>query len=539
MDNLIDFSYKIFNDPLFTCFLIVGLGLLLGAIKVKGFSFGVSGVFFIGLLFGLIGFITPKHLTTFGLLLFMYVLGIQGGPTFFNSMSKRGIPYILITLCMMSVSILTVIILGKACNLANYEILGVYTGTFNNSSGLAILMEGHWGDTLLPAYGIVYPLGAVGTVIAVQVLPLIFRKNLAAEFIKHREQKKQKIFLSRKFIVEDEKIVDRALADLNFRTLTGATISRIRRGGKLIIPKADTTLKTDDVILVVGDEDSIEKVRELVGNETHENMDIDPNVIARQFMMVNHHLHNSELGELGLTKNYNIVVTRVERSGIELGASHDLIIELGDVITVVGKKRQVNKLEKLLGKTSALSPELDLVSLALAVSFGIIIGKLTIPMPVIGSFTLGVSGGALLAGLFLGYARRFGILTNQISDIAKNVIKDIGLSFFLAGVGASAGSALIGTNLGLLSQMIFVAAMIIILCVISIFLLAYKILKMDFVKSLACLCGGMFNSAALGSLTQMVGSDEPSSFFATCYPMATFGSIIATQILAQILIFMG
>ena len=535
MDNVVDFIYKLLIDPLYSCFLIVGLGLLLGAIKFKGFSLGVSGVFFVGLIFGFLGFITPKHLTTFGLLLFMYVLGIQGGPTFFNSMSRKGIPYILITLCMMTVSILTVLILGKAFQFEAVDILGIYTGTFNNSSGLAILMEGSWGDKLLPSYGIVYPLGAVGAVILVQLLPIIFRKNTALEFIKHRESSSQKIFASRKFIVENKGIEGKTLVELDFRAKTGATISRLRRGKKIIVPSPDTVFKSDDVILVIGDEDSMDKVKKMVGNETHENMDIDPNVIARQFAIANTHQHNRELSELGLTKTFGVIVTRIQRSGIELPASPDLLLEMGDILTIVGKKRQLEKLEKFMGKTSGISVELDLVSLAIGVSLGIIIGRITIPLPLVGNFTLGITGGALLVGLFLGYAKRFGFLTSQISEVAKNVIKDIGLAFFLAGVGASSGSALIGTGFASAPKMLIISASIITLCVFSIFFLAYKILKMDFVKSLACLCGGMFNSAALGSLVQMAGSDEPTAFFATCYPMATFGSIIATQVLGQIL----
>lgn len=536
MLHVIDFMYRLLIDPLYSSFLIVGLGLLLGTIKVKGFSLGVSGVFFVGLIFGLLGFITPKHLTTFGLLLFMYVLGIQGGPTFFNSMSKKGIPYILITLCMMTVSVLTVLTLGKLLDFNNADILGIYTGTFNNSSGLAILMEGSWGEQLLPSYGIVYPLGAVGAVILVQIIPLIFRKNTALEFMRHRETKAQNIFASRKFIVENRAIEGKTLVELDFRANTGATISRLRRGKKIIVPSPNTTLENDDVILVVGEESALDKVKNLVGNETHENMDIDPNVIARQFAITNPYQHQRELSELGITKTFGVIVTRVQRSGIEIPASHDLLLEIGDIVTVVGKRRQIDRLKKFMGKTSGLSVELDLVSLAIGVSLGIIIGRITIPLPFVGQFTLGITGGALLIGLFLGYAKRFGFLTSQISEVAKNVIKDIGLAFFLAGVGASSGSALIGTGFASAPQMLLISASIIILCVFSIFFLAYKILKMDFVKSLACLCGGMFNSAALGTLVEMVGSDEPTAFFATCYPMATFGSIIATQILAQVLL---
>lgn len=536
MEQVFYYLHQLSLDPLFTLFLILGLGLMLGAIRIKGFSLGVSGVFIVGMLFGIAGFVTPKHLTTYGLYMFMYVLGIQGGPAFFNSFSKRGIPYLLVTLCMIVASIIAALIAGKLSGLDDVSIMGVYLGIFNNSSGLAILMEGVWGDSILPSYGLIYPIGAVGAVFFVQFLPMILKKNVAAEFLRHREQKKNVIFKTGKFVVENEEITNKKLSTLNFRQETGATISRMMQDGKLIVPTGDTVLLAGDVIMAIGDEASQEKVRKLVGYETHENLDVDPTVVAQQFVITNQYIHNTTLAELGIGTNFKVVVSRIQRAGIELPPHNTLALETGDVVTVVGKKRNIKKLEKLFGKGGTKSAELDLISLALGVGLGIALGKITINLPIIGNFTLGMTGGILLVGLFLGYARRFGFLTNQISDSAKNIIKNIGLSIFCAGIGASSGMALLNCEFSGIPPMIITSLVILIVNLFSVFLLSYKILKMDFVKSLACVCGSTFNSAAADSVVQMAGDDEPATYFATCYPLATFGAIIACQILGHILL---
>ena len=539
MEDLFHYTYQLITDPLFASFLIVGLGLLLGAVRIKGVSLGVSGVFIVGMIFGLFNIVTPKYLTTFGLLLFLYVLGIQGGASFFNSISKKGIPYLAVTFCMMAVSIIVTFIGGRICGLKNNDILGFYTGIFNNASGLAILLDNPtWGDSLLPSYGLIYPIGAVATVFAVQLIPAIIKKNVQVEFM-HTKNKSSSAMpekiLTRKFFVESNKFTGKTLAELDFRAKTGATIERIRHKGKITIPTADTVLYENDIIKVNASEAALEEVRKLVGEESFDDLS-DPTIVSSKIVMTNHTLHHVDLIESGIAKNYEVIIIRVERAGIIFTPSVDMTLELGDILTVVGKKHRIKSAEKFIGKPGVTSAELDLISMALGVAIGMGIGKITIPLPFLSSFTLGMSGGALFAGLFMGYIRRFGILTNQISEKAKNVIKDIGISFFMAGVGASSGMALSGTAVQGVGQMIILGIIMLIATIGAMFALCYVVMKMDLVKSLAILCGGMFQSPAITTLTGMVKSDEPMAYFATCYPLATFGSIIATQILAQILI---
>lgn len=513
-------------------------GLLLGSFKYKGFSLGSSGVFFVGFILGCLGLVTSKYITTFGLIIFMYTLGIQAGPSFFNSISRKGIPYIIIAVSVSFFSIISTLVTGNLFKLSPGDMLGIYTGSLTSSSSLAILMEIGWGKDILPSYGVVYPIGLVSVIIFIQAIPSVFKKDLITEFKKISDIKDQgeaTHLISRKFMVENPKIIGKQIKELNLGEDLEATISRLRRRGKIIIPGDETVLKLRDVILVVGSEEALEKIHILMGNETHDDMEIDPGIEARQILITNPSLHHVSIDHLGISKHYHAVITRIYRSGMELAPVHDFIIELGDSILAVGKKNNIDRLARFLGRRERTFAEVDLISMAFGIALGIIIGNITIPIPYIGYVTAGISGGSLIVGLFLGYIRRLGFLTGQMSPSAKIVIKELGLCLFLSGIGASAGFSMTDTNTNQILLMILCSVIVLLFTMTSVFLIAYKILKMDFIKSITCLCGGMVSTPALGTLTSILNSDKPTYIFAACYPLSLFGCIVSSQILAMIL----
>lgn len=545
MGSILNFFTETLQDPLFSSLIIVGLGLLVGVIKINGINLGIAGIFIVGMVCGFFGMTTPDDLTLFGLLTFIYVIGIQGGSAFFNSMSKKGLPYLFVTLVMTGMSSIACIIFGKLLGMNNNDIVGVYNGALNNSAGLAILMENpQWGKAPLPSYGLTFPIGVVATVIAVQLIPKLLKKNMLQEYQKIKEQeqlneKKISRVMSSKFIVENADIIGKTLKELNFSSKIGATIEVIKKHGEetLTLPTADTVLEENDIIKVNGTEESLKEFSKTIGRKTFERMS-DPNITSARIVMTNHTIHHKKLYETDIPKK-SIIVTKVERAGISFRPSYNFVLELGDILIVVGRKKDVERAEKYIGKAGVTSPGVDIISLALGCGIGIMLGKINIPIPYLGTFTLGSAGGALFVGLFLGYMHRFGIFTNQISQQAKNVIKDIGISIFLAGVGTSSGAALIGIDTNGMSKMFILAFLILIVTISSVFYYSFKIAKMDFIKSLACLSGIMYQSAAIITVNTAVHSEEPTEYFATCYPLATFGVIISAQLVAQILLLIG
>ncbi|MDQ7823930.1 MAG: TrkA C-terminal domain-containing protein [Candidatus Eremiobacteraeota bacterium] len=534
MDDFGTLYYRITNDPLFNTFIVVCGGLLLGRITIRGFSLGSSGVFITGLAFGFAGLVTSKYITTLGLVVFMYALGIQGGPSFFNAISRKGIPYIIVALTMGLSSIGFSLCAAHFLKESPEVTLGIYTGSFTNSSSLAILMDSGWQGMLLPSYGLVYPLGLIAVIVFIQLAPLVMKKDLLTEFKKtgrHIDGAETHL-ISRKFHVENPGATGKTVGELDIREKTGATIARIRRRGKIIIPTSDTLFRTGDVALAVGTEESLEKVHRLLGNETYEDLEIDPLVEARHILVTNPSLHHVSLEHLGLSHHYHVVVTRIWRSGLELVPTDDHVVELGDTLLAVGKRKNLDRLTGWLGKREKTLGEIDLISMSFGIALGIILGSLKLPLPGIGMVTIGISGGALLVGLFLGYVRRFGFLTGQMSPSAKTVIKELGLCLFLAGVGDSAGAGITGVALPEMTKMLISSFFILFGTMSVIFIVCQKLLSMDLIKSLTCVCGGMVSSTALGNLTAKIRSEEPTSVFAACYPLSLFVSILASQILA-------
>jgi AspT/YidE/YbjL antiporter-like protein len=363
------------------------------------------------------------------------------------------------------------------------------------------------------------------------------RKDLRKEFIASKAASPASEgthLIMRKFLVENPSISGRKLSELNLRETSGVTVSRLRRKGRIIIPGGDTVLKLDDVALIVAPQQEMENLHAIFGQETHESLEIDPAVEARQIVVTNPSLHHVMLSAIALHAHYHVNITRIWKSGVEFAPSADHTLELGDTVVAVGRRGNLDKVEKFLGKREKIFADVDFASMCFGIAIGIIIGQISIPIPHLCHFKLGISGGSLLMGLLLGYVRRFGFLTGQMSASAKMILKDFGLSLFIAGIGATAGSRFVHIAPGEIGIIFAASVIILAFSLTAVFLIIYKIMKLDIVQSLAFLCGGFINSLAVTSLTSQVNSEEPSNTFAACYPLSLFVTILAGQILVML-----
>jgi len=535
-EYIYNFFHQIFKEPVFITFLALATGLLAGRFKIKGFSPGSSAVFFTGLILGIFKFEGSDVITTAGLVIFMYAMGIQGGPGFFNSLGRRGIPYLIITisLCLTGLGA-TLAVMYIFC-LSPDMALGIFTGSLTSSSSLAVLSEGGWGKNLFTVYGIVYPVGLFLPILFIQLIPVIMRKDLKKEGAGNNKEKNIEPIIARKFVVERNEINGKTLSEIGFRLQTGgATLSRIRRRGKIIIPGPDTILKLRDVVLAVGTEEAIEKVHKLLGNETHDNLEADPSVEAREIIITNPSLHEVPINQLDMPKRYHTVITRIWRGGIQLVPTPDFVMELGDSLLAVGKKKNLDRVCEFLGKEEKTMGEVDFLSMAVGITAGMIIGQIKIIIPSIGSVMLGNSGGAMLTGMFLGYVRRFGFLTGQMSPAGRMILKELGLDLFLAGIGIQAGANISSIGGLLLLKLLLSSILILISMMTVVLILSHRVFKMNFTNSLACVCGSMTSTPAVVSLNRMAGSEDATFYFASCYPLAVFGITLISQIIALII----
>ncbi len=533
-ESLSQFFQQVINNPIFVTFLILFAGIMFGKINFGLFSFGSSGIFVVGFFAGVLGLRPSEAITQIGLVIFMFVIGLRSGPRFFSSFGMAGVPYIIVSATTGIASVIATFICSSYLGFTTETGLGLYTGSLNTTSSLAILMDKGWNKTILSSYGIVYPLGMIMVILFVQLLPLIMKKDLQKEAIKsfNNEKEKTDLLVARKFIVEKKDLTGIPFSEINFAEKTGATISRIKRKGHIIIPDDSTALKLDDIVLAVGSEESLKNMKRLLGMQSHEDLHIDPSVQSRQIVMTNFSLHDATLDSLGISANYHCVVPRVWRGEFELFPARELVLEQGDTLLAVGKINDLDALEKFLGTKRKKTGEVDFFSMSFTIAAGIVLGMIKIPVPWVGAIALGSVGGTLIMAMFLGYFRRIGFLTGHVSHSAESLLKEVGMNFFLAGLGLKSGAGVTAMDAATVLKMISASAFIMIFTMSSAFFVSYRILKMDFIKSMACVCGSLNNSAAIAALSNAVGSDKVNIPFAACYPISLFGIIICSQLLA-------
>ncbi|MEQ8171696.1 MAG: TrkA C-terminal domain-containing protein [Candidatus Eremiobacterota bacterium] len=532
--KLILFVKNIISEPVFITFSILFIGLAIGKINIKGFSIGNTGIFFTGLIFGITGLKTSDFITVFGLAIFMYVIGIQGGVRFFNLIGKKGLPYLLIALTLSAGSLAGSILMAHIFHSPPEIILGIFTGNLTSASSLSILMEGGWKGKMIAAYGIVYPVGLALPVIFVQIIPFILRKNLYKETIREKTRELHNCLTSRKFMVENSDITGKKLSETGIREKTGATLSKLRRKGRVIIPGPETVLKRGDIVMAEGTEESLKLTNELLGNITYDNMEINPLIETRQIIITNPSVCETSLHELGISQNYHVVITKIWRSGIEFAPKKNFVLDIGDSILAVGKKKNLDRLVRLLGKQEKRTGEVDFLSMSFAIAAGIIAGNIHIPVPGVGIFMLGSSGGSLLVGMVLAYFRRLGFLTGQMSPAARNILKELGLSLFMAGIGEKAGMEIISMDLHSILFIILSSIFILLLSMISMLYVSYRYLRMNLSNSLSCIAGALTSSPALSVISSATNSEEPDLIFASMYPVSLICIVLTSQLLAII-----
>ncbi len=436
------------------------------------------------------------------------------------------------TLC--AVSFTASILTSHIFHFPSEIILGIFTGNLTSASSLSILMESGWKGKMFAAYGIVFPVGLALPVIFVQIIPFILRKNLYKETIREKTRELHNCLTSRKFMVENSDITGKKLSETGIREKTGATLSKVRRKGRIIIPGPETVLKRGDIVMAEGTEESLKLTNELLGNITYDNMEINPLIETRQIIITNPSVHETPLQDLGISQNYHIVITKIWRSGIEFAPKKNFVLDIGDSILAVGKKKNLDRLVQLLGKQEKRTGEVDFLSMSFAIAAGIIAGNIHIPVPGIGMFMLGSSGGALLMGMILAYFRRSGFLTGQMSPAARNILKELGLSLFMAGIGEKAGMEIISMDLHSILFIILSSIFILLLSMISMLYVSYRYLRMNLSNSLSCIAGALTSSPALSVISSATASEEPDLIFASMYPVSLICIVLTSQLLAII-----
>ncbi len=526
---------SLFSSPYFALFVIIAIGFMVGKIKVKGVSLDVSAVIFIALLFGHFGVTIPAALSDFGMVLFIFTIGIQAGPGFVDSFKSKGKTLVILSLIIVFSATLVAILLQNIFNFSASETTGLLTGSLTSTPGLATARE-LTGDNTAVAYGMAYPFGVIGVILFVKLLPKMLKIDISKiekESEKNIGDKFPKIYRG-VYKITNSNIFEVSIIDLRIRTMTGAVIAGVKHGDKFEVPTPQTVLQEGDLIKAVGSEEALEKIKLFLGEEVKYeiNKSENNNYERSTGLVTNKELVNKSLSSLNIQQNFGCTITRIHRSSVDLAPAPELTLKFGDKLTIVGSQENMNLLLKLLGNDKKQLSDTDFFPIALGIILGVLFGKLSINFGNDFSFSFGLTGGILLVALLLSARGRTGKIIWTMSTSANHLLRQLGLLLFLAGVGTSAGATVVESFMNDGISM-FVSGIIITLVPMILATLAAKyILKIDPLDLFGVITGGMTSTPGLAAADSMTSSSAPSIAYATVYPVAMVFLILCVQLIA-------
>ena len=548
------FTEHTFIQAVMMLSLICATGLALGKIKIFGVSLGVTFVFFAGIVAGHFGMtIDPQMLAlaqNFGLILYIYSLGVQVGPGFFSSFKHGGIKLNLLSLLLLLIGTFMAIAVFWATGIGVPDIVGLLSGAVTNTpmlgAGQQALLQAdpdniEGANRMAMACAVAYPFGLIGLIVTIIAL----RKIMAPKKAKHAHDPSSDNTFIAEYQISNPAIFGKTIQEIRKSADCQFVISRVWKDEKLIIPTSETILEEGEHILVISGKQDVERIKLLFGQQENidwNKKDIDWNAIDSQLVsskiLVTKPEHNgAKLGDMRLRNSYGINITRVNRAGIDLLPSRNLRLQLGDKLTVVGEARAIENVSAILGNEAKRLTNPNLLSIFIGIIFGLILGSIPIMVPGISTpIKLGIAGGPIIVGILMGaFGPRFHIATYATRS-ANLMLRQMGLTIYLAGLGISAGGGFFATVFTLegLKWVLTGLALAVIPVLITAFIAA-RFFKLDYVENMGTICGSMANPFALEYASLGEDGEDPAVAYATVYPAGIFLRVISAQIIVLLL----
>ncbi|MFE8699212.1 aspartate:alanine exchanger family transporter [Cytobacillus sp. FJAT-54145] len=529
-----EFIAQLLEEPLLLLFTILFLGSWIGQTKLKGLSLGSAGVLLVAMVFGHYGYLVSPIIQNFGLSLFIVAIGLQAGPRFFRMIRTSGVVFGFISLIIVLSAAITTIIVSKVFDLSEALSIGLMTGALTSTPGLAAALQSTNDPLASVGYGIAYPFGVLAVVLFVQLLPKLLKVDLMDDLQrKNNPTRNEESPEVTTIEVANPSIHKWTLKELKFSKGNSIVISRVIRGSRNIIALSDTVLLKGDRLVTVGTRSELDKFTKHVGIEVPTNLQNVDHIKIRRLVVDSDEVIGKNIKELQLRRNFGVTVTRIERGGIEFSQNARMRLERGDVLTIVSSEDRLNEVEKLFTRKTLAVTNIHIFSLSIILLMGILLGLLPIPLPGLGTVTLGVAGGPLFVSLIIGHFGKLGPIKARYYQPSNQVIRDIGLVLFLAGAGTTAGQGIIDVVKTEGLRLVFGGALITIIPIIVGYVLARKWFHLSVIHSLGSLCGGMTSTPGLGAVNQLVDSEDPAIAYAAAYPFA----LILVAVVSQILVF--
>ena len=548
------FTTQTYIQAILIISLICAIGLALGKVKIAGVSLGISFVFFAGIIAGHFGIRINSDMLliiqNFGLIIFIYSLGVQVGPGFFSAFKKGGIKLNGLSLLLALMGTLFTVGFHWLSGIPMPEMMGLFSGAATNTPMLGAAQQAFLqlhpenidsANNMAIACAVGYPFGLIGVLLCVIILK---KTTKSGEKGRPVDPAGDNTFIT-EYLISNPEIIGKTIQEIRKNAEVQFVISRIWKGDKVIIPTSDTIIEQNEHVLVISGKKDVNLLKELFGPQ--ENIDwnkkgidwnaIDNQLVSRKILVTKPDVNGVKLGSLRLRNSFGINITRVNRAGIDLLPSTSLRLQLGDRLTIVGEDRSIENAIKVLGNQPRELRNPNLFTIFIGIVLGLVLGSIPIALPGMNMpVKLGIAGGPIIVGILMGaFGPRFHLST-YTTQSANLMLRQLGLTMYLAGLGLNAGGdffTTVFTAEGI--RWVGISSTLAIAPVLLTGYIASKFFKVNYAKNVGMLCASMANPIALNYANTTVEGDEPSVAYATVYPATIFLRVIIAQVIIVIL----
>lgn len=521
------------HSEIFYLFCIISVGYILGNIKIRGFSLDITAMLIVALIAGHFGMVISDDFKFFGLAIFIYAVGLQSGPGFFESIKKDGVRLNLLAVMVLSIIFFTILAIGSYLDMPMTVIDGIFTGSLTSVPSLAAALEVENDPVISVIFGLVYPFGIIATVLYIRLLPIIFRVDLEKELQKYESSQRDKYpdIFTKNYKVTNDNFKSSAISKLQIESMTGAIIQRVESHvDENCSIEEDPEFHFNDVIRASGTHESLKKLELILGKEIEETHEFHDDMKVFRLLVSSKEIVGKKIASLSQLKALRAVITKVRRAGIDINAHPSLTLRVGDKLYVVAPKEYSAKVTKIIGDDLLKYPAADFLPISLGIVFGILIGSLPIGLPYIGSVKLSFVGGILLVAIILGRKGRIGPIVWQLSPHSTTMLKTLGQLIFIATLGTNAGKYLVASITTNGFTPVYIAIFGLMLALTFAALICRFVFKMNFLNILGLLSGSLTSTPTLTMANSISKSDYPSIAYAAVYPTALVLSILLAQL---------
>lgn len=528
---------------------VVGaVGVALGELKMRGIGLGVGGVLFAGIAFGHFGAELPPDLLQFirdfGLILFVYTIGVQVGPGFFESLKKAGLQLNLLAACIVGMSCLIVAALSKVLSIPLPAMLGLYSGAVTNTPSLAAGQQ-MLAELGLPpeeiastgtAYAIAYPFGIAGILLAMLLVRFVLRilpQDEATAFEDRRKREAGNIDMI-DLLIQNPGFDGIRLGEMTVLQWAGVVPSRLRRGEEVMVPTSDTIIHTGDILHIVGPQEKLKGLVHTIGEVASPiRTERDNEIGVEKLAVTNTAILGKTIAQTGFSSGQNVFITRVNRAGVDLSPMSGLKLQFGDIVTLVGRPKDIDMAAPSIGNSRHKLQHMEVLPLFVGIALGVLLGSLALHLPGMPApVKLGLAGGPLIMAIFLARIGHIGPYVWFMPPSVMYGLRELGIVMFLAAVGLKAGHNFVDTLLNGDGMLWFGCGIIVTLVPLLIAgFFGRIVMKLNYLTLSGVLAGSMTDPPALAFASAMSHTDAPALAYATVYPLTMCLRILAVQLM--------